>query len=101
MPEFSMESLLSGDFMNDFEKFLLDQFVFRDGFRSLKVFAENSFFNKSDVNDIYKWNDYLLKRQVYNGDDKLVQMARYIESIKERYLKDQKIYLSLIHDKGY
>ena len=40
-PELTVESFFSGDFMADFETYLVDQFFARDAWVSLKTYAED------------------------------------------------------------
>ncbi len=47
LPELTLESIMTGDFMEDFEKYALDQFAFRDRFRSLKAYSELFVFIKT------------------------------------------------------
>ena len=49
-PEFSVENVISGKFMKDFEDYTPDKFPFRDGFRSIKAFVSLRLFNRSDNN---------------------------------------------------
>lgn len=60
-PEFNYKTVLSKSFMDDFEKYALDQFPFRDNFRSAKAMFSYSIFNKSDNNGIYIKNGFVSK----------------------------------------
>ena len=39
-PKLSLDSLLSGEFATDYETYLTDQFIFRDGWIGMKTTAE-------------------------------------------------------------
>jgi hypothetical protein len=52
-PGYSPEKLLNGQFFSDYEKYFLDQFVFRDTFRGLKAFTRLHLLNQKDNNGIY------------------------------------------------
>lgn len=51
-PEFSLSSLISGDFMSDMEDYVADQFVLRDQWISLKLF-EDMALGKRESNGVY------------------------------------------------
>ena len=53
LPEISVESILSGKFMTDFEAYTQDQFPARDAFRRLKAVFSYDVLQKKDNNGIY------------------------------------------------
>lgn len=102
-PEISLESVADGSFMTDFEKYTLDQFPFRDQFRSLKAFISQNILLKSDNNDIYVADGYAVKMEYPLNEKAIGHSMKKFNSLYENYLKDQagNIYLSLIPDKNY
>ena len=103
LPEISLETVSDGSFMTDFEKYTLDQFPFRDQFRSLKAFLSNHILLKSDNNDIYVADGYAVKMEYPLNEKAISHSVKKFNSIYENYLKDQagNIYLALIPDKNY
>ncbi|MBR6514291.1 MAG: hypothetical protein IKT46_05585 [Clostridia bacterium] len=101
-PELSIKTLLSGDFMSEFENYTLDQFPFRDTFRGIKTFSEEYIFNKKDNNDIYNVDGYL-SEMVYPLDYKMLDYAsNKFKNIKDTYFPDSdSIYLTIVPDKNY
>ncbi len=102
-PEFSVESVLNGKFMADFESYSLDQFPGRDRFRSVKAMASYAIFQKKDNNDIYLVNGHLSKME-YPMQTKMLDYAiSHMEKIYNTYLKnnDSKCYFSIVPDKNY
>ena len=63
MPEVSIETITDGSFMRDFEKYALDQFPFRDNFRSLKAWVMGNIFHKKDNHEIYVADGYAVKME--------------------------------------
>ena len=61
MPEITVDSILSGKFMTDFEKFTLDQFPLRDSFRTLKALVHYNVLQQGDNNNIYVADGYAAK----------------------------------------
>ncbi len=52
MPSFSLNSIISGKFMEEFETYLADQFPFRDEAISVKTFTDR-IFSKREENGVY------------------------------------------------
>lgn len=102
-PVFSVQSLLSGKFMSDFDDFTLDQFPLRDGFRSVKANFDHYFLLKKDNHGLYLTNGYLSKMEYPENDDFINRNLNKLNSVYKEYLKDSdcKIYLSVIPDKNY
>jgi len=100
-PELNFDTLISGDFMKEFEPYLLDQMVFRDNFRQLKSWFELSVLNKNDVNDLFLENDHIFKLEYPYKPEMTEYFVEYINKINEMYLKDNQVYISLIPDKNY
>ena len=60
--QFTMDRLLSGNFISDFENLLVDQFPLRDYFMNLK-FLVDKILLKDNINNIYLGKDnYLLQK---------------------------------------
>jgi len=60
-PVFSWERLFSGEFMQDFEAYVTDQFAGRDGWTALKAYAERAL-GKQENNGIYIAGDRLIEK---------------------------------------
>ncbi len=100
-PELNWESILNGDFIEDFEKYALDQFVFRDIFRSIHSYTELYGFQKKDVNNIYLFDEHLIKRVDEYRPDSVTHFAKYIQKINDTYLENANIYFAIVPDKNY
>lgn len=103
MPSFSVSSVMSGKFMQDFESYAMDQFPLRTGFRTLKSFAALYLFGQQDVDGIYLSNGYASKLEYPMNRDSLDYAAARFQHIYDKYLDGQnvKVYLSIIPDKNY
>ncbi|MDR2752359.1 MAG: hypothetical protein LBC41_17015 [Clostridiales bacterium] len=53
LPDMSLESLASGEFMDEFEGYAADSFPFRDGFRAVRAGVALGAFRMSDKDGIY------------------------------------------------
>lgn len=102
-PDVSMETIIEGKFMQEFESYSLDQFPARDWFRSMKALASYGIFQKMDNNDIYLANGHLAKMEYPMQPKMLDYAASHMEKIYETYLKNNnsKCYFSIVPDKNY
>ena len=102
-PELSWETISSGKFMTEFEKYTLDQFPFRDGFRSIKAFTHFYVFNQSDNNDVYLTDGYVSKLDYPLSQKALDKAVKKFTSIYKNYIEgsDAKVYTAWIPDKNY
>ena len=102
-PELSFKTVISGDFMSNFEKYTLDQFPLRDKFRTLKALVALNVFNHSANNDIYVVDGFASKIEYPLNEDSVKRAGERFQYVYEKYLKDAntKNYLSVIPDKNY
>ncbi len=101
MPEFSAENIFSGKFMSEFEKYSVDNFPFRDSFRTLKAVTALNVFGRGDNNGIYIHDGYISSVQYPFSESSLDHAADRFKYVTEKYLNDtNKIYYSVIPDKN-
>ena len=103
MPEISVQSVLSGRFMTDFDSYTLDQFPARDNFRTLKAITNFYAFLQKDNNDIYIKDGYAAKIEYPLNEKSVNEAAQKLDKLYEMYVKGKntKVYLSVVPDKGY
>lgn len=102
-PELTKEKLLSGDYTQKFEKYVTDQFPFRDDFRSVKALFSTYVFNKMENNGIFTEEGHISKLE-YPVNSHMVDNAQQkFNNLYAKYMKDKNlnIYLSIIPDKNY
>jgi len=100
-PEFNGDNILSGEYFEDLEKYFLDHMPLRERFKSIKANLELHVFKKSDINDMYVYEDHLIKIEYPYNPVMGQRFVDYVETIKDMYLKENKVYLSIIPDKNY
>ncbi len=102
-PEFGYKSVLTGEFMTDFEKYTLDQFPLRDRFRTVKAVTVFYFLNQKDNNDIYIKDGYASKLEYPVNLDSLEYAAKRFQFVYDKYISGSsgKVYLCVIPDKNY
>lgn len=101
MPELTKDSLLSGDFMSDFEEYVTDQFVLRDEWIALKAGAEYAS-GKRENNGVYICDEHtLIARFDPPANDRAKKRIDdnfgYVEKLST--LTDVPVYFSLIPGK--
>ena len=98
-PQLSVESVLSGRFMSGFEEYSLDQFPFRDSFRTLKAVTNL----KTDNNQLYVTDGVIVSMEYPLKEAALERANERFQNVYELYLKDSgcQVYLSIIPDKNY
>lgn len=101
-PMFSVETMLDGSFMEDFESYTLDQFPFRDLFRKLKARIVFDVWGQKDNNDIYIADGYASKMEYPLSKPMLDHAAERFFYIYETYLQNVgDIYFAIVPDKNY
>ncbi len=103
MPEVTAESVLSGEFAENFEVYSADQFPFRDAFRTVKAVFSTKVLNKADNNELYMKEGHISKLE-YPENRKMMELGtERFKAIYDKFLKenDTKVYLSIIPDKNY
>lgn len=100
-PKINAENLLNGNFRNGFEKYTTDQIVQRENFRKLKASLELNLFNKKDNNNIYLYNDTLIKIEYPLNEKSVMNAVNNMNNIKNMYLDGMKCYYSIVPDKNY
>ncbi len=101
-PKFSIEAVMDGTFMEDFEAYTLDQFPFRDQFRRLKAKMAFDVLGQKDNNDIYIVDGYASKMEYPLSKPMLDHAAERFNFLYEEYLQDaENIYFAIVPDKNY
>lgn len=102
-PEISVNSVLSGDFIRDFESFTVDQFPGRDAFRQIKSIFQYYVLQQKNNHNIYIEDGYAVKMEYPLSEKSLENANKYFDKIYQKYLKDTNVtsYISTVPDKNY
>ncbi len=102
-PELSFNTVVSGSFMQNFEKYTLDQFPLRDKLRTIKALVALNIFCESENNDIYIHDGYTSKIEYPLNEDSVIRAGERFKYVYDKYLKDTgtKNYLAIIPDKNF
>ena len=102
-PELSVETILNGKFMSEFEDYAMDQFPMRDIFRGIKSASVLGVFSQLDNNDLYMADGYISKMEYPLNEKMLDYASERFQFIYDSYIAgtDANVYLSMIPDKNY
>ena len=102
-PDLNDTTISSGKFMKEFETYTLDQFPFRDTFRSIKATAQLGLFRQKDNNDIYMADGYVSKLEYPMNEYMLDNAAKKFRYLYDTYMadKDVNVFFSIVPDKNY
>ena len=102
-PELSMQTILDGDFMVDFEDYTLDQFPLRDTFRKLKAMFHYQVLDQSDNNGIFLHDGYAAKVEYPLNEASVKYAVDKFNAIYNRFLKPKgsQVTVSVVPDKSY
>ena len=102
-PDVNKDTLLSGRFTADFEKYTLDQFPARDTFRTAKSLFHTYVLGQKDNNGIYIADGFAAKQEYPLNLESVDYAAQRFNYVYEKYLKEagSKVYAAVIPDKGY
>ena len=100
MPELTVETLVSGKFMREFEAFALDSFVRRDDFRGVKAQMLFKIYRQKDNNGIYLVDGHAAKLETEN----LAAIGQAVNKFKAMAAllpETVRFYYGIIPEKGY
>lgn len=100
-PNINVKSMLDSSFSEQFEKYTTDQIVNREKFRKLKALLEFNFFRKKDNNEIYMYENSIIKIEYPLNEKSILNASKKLNQIQKNYLKDMKCYYAIIPDKNY
>ena len=100
-PELSAGAVFSGNYMEDFEDYSLDQFPFRDSFRRLKAVFHYSVLGQRDNNGIYVYQGYAAKQEYPLNETSVAHALNRFQTLYETYLTQSNVYMAVVPDKGY
>ena len=100
-PEVSMNNILNKDFMNEFDDYSVDQFVFRDLFRNIKASYSFNVLGMLDNNGYFE-KDGVLYNNLYPLNKKSIDsFIKKIKILNDNFDLSNNVYISIIPDKNY
>ena len=100
-PEVSMNNILNKDFMNEFDDYSVDQFIFRDLFRNIKASYSFNVLGMLDNNGYFE-KDGVLYNNLYPINKKSIDsFIKKIKILNDNFDLSNNVYISIIPDKNY
>lgn len=100
-PQATREEIFDGDFSKGFESAATDQFPFRDRLRSVKRFIAYNILNKADNNGLFYVDGHISKLDTAQNEEMLDHASERFLYIRDKYLKNNKVYFSVVPDKNF
>lgn len=100
-PEISAQTVFSGEYMDNLENYLLDQFPMREQLRAVNALINKNLFFQKDIDQIYEVEGTLCKLEYPLKTDQIEYCTDKINSIYEQYLSGMDVYYSIVPDKNY
>ncbi len=101
LPEFSIKDIMKTTYMEDFDKYVLDQFVFRDNFRSIKANINYYIFQKLDNNGIYVIDNHIFKTEYPTNTKSIDNFINKLNEMNNYFTEENNVYYAIIPDKNY
>ena len=100
-PELSVETLLNGKFMTEFDAYTLDQFPLRDNFRQLKALFHYNILGQKDNNDIILYEGYAAKQEYPLNENSVKKALDKFRNIYDSYLAQtgSRVFAAVVPDK--
>ncbi len=100
-PKFSASAFFSGDYAQNLETYLLDQFPGRDGWRSLQARLRFDLLRQRDSNGVYLKGDTVSRLEYPLREKQVVFAAEKMNRVMENYLQDSNTFFAVIPDKNF
>lgn len=100
-PKINISRIFNGMAINDWEKYVEDQFVGRDVFRKIKSFWSINIFAQKDDNKLFEKDNAIYKMDYPLSENNIKKSAQKIKAVYEKYLENMNVYYSIIPEKNY
>ena len=91
----------SEKFQTEFERYSLDQFPLRDGFRTVKSLFHTGVLGQRDNNGIYLINNVAVKQEYPLNRNSVKHAIDRFQWIYDKYLSESRCFYAIIPEKGY
>ena len=101
LPKYKIEDVLSGKYVEKLDEYLLDQFIGRDMFRTIKTSFDQKILKKIDSNGYVERDGSIFQIETETKIENVKNAANSFDLIGEKYFPEANIYYSIIPDKNY
>ena len=100
LPELTLSGVVGGEYFEEMEDYLLDQFPERDAFRSVKSVFSFSVLRQQDVGGLYRQDGHLGKLETALDEAQFSYGIRKLNEVREALPKSCAVYYAVIPDKN-
>ena len=100
-PDVSMNNILNKDFMNEFDDYSVDQFIFRDLFRNIKASYSFNVLGMLDNNGYFEKDGVLYNNLYPLNKNSIDSFIKKIKILNDNFDLSNNVYISIIPDKNY
>lgn len=100
-PEITAKAVFSGDYFEDVEKYLLDQFPGRQRFRAMKAIFRYQVLGMKDNNKLYQVEGHLMKLEPHVETAQTAMAVGRINAMIDAHPEMAAAYYAVIPDKNY
>lgn len=100
-PVISLNTVFNKTAIDQFEKYTLDQFPFRDSFLKAKTYIDYNILGKLSINDLFSNEGYIYKLDYHLNEKEVLNFSNKLNSLCKDKLQGNKVYYSVIPDKNY
>ena len=100
-PEVSINNIFNKDFMNEFDEYSVDQFVFRDSFRNIKASYSFNVLGMLDNNGYFEKDGVLYNNLYPLNKNSIDSFINKIKILNDYFDLSNNVYISIIPDKNY
>lgn len=96
------KSMMNGTITDDMENYAMDQFLARDGMRSIKTFVKLNVLFQKENNGLFTIKDKIFKLEYPLNEESVTGISNKINNIYDTYLtENNKVYYTIVPDKNY
>lgn len=99
-PETSVEAIATGEFSKGFESYTTDQFPMRELMRKIKAAFSTVVLGKAENNGLFYVGGHISKIDNKENEEMMNHAAERFTYLRDTYLKNNKIYFSIVPDKN-
>lgn len=101
LPEYSTKKLLDGSYMAQMDTYVLDHFIGREFFRTVKAEFDLRALGKLDSNGYYLKDNHIFQVQPTTNIKNVERAGLKFEDIVNQYFSESNVYYSIVPDKAY
>ena len=101
LPKINIDEIIDGNFMEKWDEYVVDQFVARDLFKTIKSAWSMNVFKQKDNNDLFVIDEAIYKMEYPLNEKNVESNANKINVVYEEHLQNMNVYYAIIPDKNY